>query len=1481
MVKRKAGVVDANQKLITSCFHPVNRKRSGQDAAPSQPSASDNGASSKAESAGPVPSIAKPAPPSPCPITQPQPSISQPPARSIMALSCGRSITVAGVYAPGDVMDDADTSRCTNLLREMVGQRDILFLPSAHGPDPRGDHRHGGDPCIDGPAVRDAATGAAGGPPPPVYDVGAATEAFLARLTAEQRRAVTSELDAPLQILAAAGTGKTTTMTARILYAIQKGVPPQHILAVTFTNKAAGELRARVRDCAGAAGERVSVQTFHALAYATLMAYYRVLGYTKRPTVYATDGERLEVAKKALADWYTANRCRQLKDALESLVASATATFDNDTISSERRRELASVLNGARPADWQASLNVVSELWPRLYRDCVTDAEEELTKTLGKAVERAQKAEERRQKKKERAEEQRMARNAGGAGKGNGQGIAGKSAGSAGGNAAGKGNGAMGKGASASATAPLDGSAAVNGDDEGGGGQHEEGAEGQEGDSGRSRTAAYLRHQILLGFVHEEVMRMWDENKDPVKRAQRRGGPRRSARQQQQQRRQKHKHQGTEDGAGIDAQEGAEEMQEAGTSAGGGKPARRGRKTKADFRADPDFMFSRAAERACLGDGAKELLGFIGAASATGKRPSDFLAGVDFKEGFGYTRYLHHLKAMNAVDFDELMYSLLLLLKHPVVLRQLQGRFQYMLVDEFQDTNTVQAQVIEELQRHTARITVSIYGFRGADIANFRRFQAVFSGCTALPLVQNFRSTKNILDVGNRIIQVNKGRLKQGKPVEALLANGTGSPVTILSMSGAEEEAEEIARQIGEVMREDASIKYRDIAILLRNFKYGRLGTVHRTLQRVLLRHHIPYLVVKGVSLLQQTEVLDVLAYLKLAMNFDDDSSFMRIVNKPARGIGAATLALLRAKQGMLWEGSEPPTSSTSLMAAAKALLQEGGSLPARAVSSLRAFTTLMDALAEDSYVLSAPDMLASVLERSGYRAHLAKGKGKKGKGKRNEAAGEEGVNQEDGGNQGDLGDEEEEGEGSEEEGSEGTEDEDDDDDDDDDDEDDEVDGGGHPGSMEHACRPTQPRTDHTGASLFQSAGSLLPQPGVGAAAITSSFQWASAFQAEPGTASHQGPAAGARGPSASARGRNGFVPPRPVAKASATSAHASSVTDGEDSGGGVPPADGGSGPGRQAGQQQNEASQQGGKGRGAVPHATEDNPLGQLQKVIERFHRDWVPPFALEGFVGAQESGGQQELAGDSSSCSEDGGMEERAAAPAGSSTAARRRVPTLFRLASLVAMDQLPLQELRESLPEYVLEQILATHKKGRLVLQGLLTELALQPAQDTASKRGRANGHEGAKEEEPDAVSISTIHQAKGLEWPVVFLAHWNDKFLPSELRLNPRIRREDMEPAMLEQLNRSHNEEERRLAYVAVTRAKKHLFASHLRVFNAQRGLHGACLAAKSCHMACLPPQSCALVRYVEGPKTPIEEELLLKHRRILEGYQFYQGDQFYD
>ena len=252
-----------------------------------------------------------------------------------------------------------------------------------------------------------------------------------------------------------------------------------------------------------------------------------------------------------------------------------------------------------------------------------------------------------------------------------------------------------------------------------------------------------------------------------------------------------------------------------------------------------------------------------------------------------YVAYQEALRDANAMDFDDLLLNMVTLLRENEALRmRYQNRFECVLVDEFQDTNSVQYELVSHFAAPQNKVFVvgdedqAIYAFRGADYRNVRRFQESYQNAAVYLLEQNYRSSQNILDVARAVIDLNRNR----KPKALHTDRGPGEPASVFEAYDERYEAEAVLERIQQ-LRAQAALDYKDFAIMYRT------NAQSRALEQAFITAAAPYMLIGGVGFYKRREVKDMLAYLRLVHNPDDRVSFERVINVPARGIGAKSLA--------------------------------------------------------------------------------------------------------------------------------------------------------------------------------------------------------------------------------------------------------------------------------------------------------------------------------------------------------------------------------------------------------------------------------------------------------------------------------------------------------------------------------------------------------------------------------------------------------------
>ncbi len=363
-----------------------------------------------------------------------------------------------------------------------------------------------------------------------------------------------------------------------------------------------------------------------------------------------------------------------------------------------------------------------------------------------------------------------------------------------------------------------------------------------------------------------------------------------------------------------------------------------------------------------------ELLGVEGLAHRSGSYWDEIVVRT-------YERYEDLLRQCSAVDFDDLLLKTYQLFERvPDVAQKYQERYVHFMIDEFQDTNVAQYAIAKQLARHHLNICVvgdpdqSIYTWRNADIRNILSFQDDYPRAKLIALEENYRSTQTILDAARSLIATNTQRVEK----DLWTRNGEGVPIVIAEGYNEEEEAQFVIREIQSLTKNHESVVGRkksgpslgDIAVMY------RVNAQSRALEEACLRYGVPYQVVGGMKFYQRQEVKDIIAYLRLVANPDDDVSLARVINLPTRGIGQRTLDHL---------ARTARDAGTSQFAAIQALSDESSAaqgalvspFTARARTALIGFGNLINGIAAERDELDLLDIIDAVLERSGYQRWL------------------------------------------------------------------------------------------------------------------------------------------------------------------------------------------------------------------------------------------------------------------------------------------------------------------------------------------------------------------------------------------------------------------------------------------------------------------------------------------------------------------------------
>ena len=323
-----------------------------------------------------------------------------------------------------------------------------------------------------------------------------------------------------------------------------------------------------------------------------------------------------------------------------------------------------------------------------------------------------------------------------------------------------------------------------------------------------------------------------------------------------------------------------------------------------------------------------------------------------------YSLYASKCRNSGVMDFDDILLNMNILLRdNPEAKLSLASRFDYILVDEYQDTNFAQYLILKKLTEIHRNICVvgddsqSIYAFRGAKIENILNFRKDYPECKVFRLEKNYRSTANIVNAANSLIAKNENRI----PKNCVAVGGTGEKIWILCSFSEQEEALRIASEIIARMQQDHA-KYQDFAILYRT------NSQSRALEEALRKRNLPYVIYSGNSFFERSEVKDMMAYFKLVVNIHDDESFKRVVNMPSRGIGDTSLGALAAMARDL---------GTSMFKAAYSEKFAEYGLKAPAVARIRSFCDMIGTFASKAGNTDASELAAALSDACGLHAHF------------------------------------------------------------------------------------------------------------------------------------------------------------------------------------------------------------------------------------------------------------------------------------------------------------------------------------------------------------------------------------------------------------------------------------------------------------------------------------------------------------------------------
>lgn len=325
-----------------------------------------------------------------------------------------------------------------------------------------------------------------------------------------------------------------------------------------------------------------------------------------------------------------------------------------------------------------------------------------------------------------------------------------------------------------------------------------------------------------------------------------------------------------------------------------------------------------------------------------------------------YKAYEVRRKEARALDFDDLLIEAVRLLRdHPEIRQKWRQQFQYILIDEYQDTNAAQYQLVKLLVNDEQNICVvgddwqSIYSWRGADFTNILNFERDFPGATVVKLEQNYRSTGNILEAAHQVISKNTNRTEK----KLWTSEGEGTPVQVIGVYDENEEARQVADRISAQTTIGAR-RYDDFAVLYRT------NAQSYTLERAFIQMRVPYQIVGGVRFYDRKEIKDIVAYLRLIYQPNDRMSFSRIANVPTRGVGATSL-----EKFLRWQ----PESGVDIISA-MTLLETQPIVSGKARTSLVKLGQTLQTLREDIDTAHPSEIIEKLIKAVGYRDYVLDG---------------------------------------------------------------------------------------------------------------------------------------------------------------------------------------------------------------------------------------------------------------------------------------------------------------------------------------------------------------------------------------------------------------------------------------------------------------------------------------------------------------------------
>ncbi|MGX7051988.1 DNA helicase PcrA [Leuconostoc palmae] len=357
----------------------------------------------------------------------------------------------------------------------------------------------------------------------------------------------------------------------------------------------------------------------------------------------------------------------------------------------------------------------------------------------------------------------------------------------------------------------------------------------------------------------------------------------------------------------------------------------------------------------------KSVLGMISNAKNDMLRPKDYAKSADnqFQEVVAeiYTAYQAELKRAQSVDFDDLiMLTIDLFQSTPEVLERYQQQFEYLHVDEYQDTNDAQYTIVNLLAQRSKNLAVvgdadqSIYGWRGANMNNILNFEKDYPNAHTVMLEQNYRSTQNILDAANAVINNNNERV----PKNLWTQNGKGEKIIYYRAQSEHDEANFVLANI-QKLRKEQQLAYSDFAVLYRT------NAQSRNIEESLVKANMPYTMVGGHKFYERKEILDIMSYMSLITNPNDNAAFERVVNEPKRGLGATSLNRLRDLSNRL---------NVSYMTAIESI-ELAPAISTKATSKFLEFADMMHNLKQQSEFLNVTELAEIAMVKSGYRQML------------------------------------------------------------------------------------------------------------------------------------------------------------------------------------------------------------------------------------------------------------------------------------------------------------------------------------------------------------------------------------------------------------------------------------------------------------------------------------------------------------------------------